>query len=281
MTTALADLPLAAWVLLAIAAVIVGVTKTAIPGLGTLAVILFAAALPAKASTAALLLLLIAGDAFALTIYRRHADWRTLLRLLPAVAAGMLVGAVFLAIGSDEWVRRGIGAILLALMAITLWQRRRARTSGAPVRASDDAPSAETARAPERPTKPQPDTSLGVPRLARATYGSLAGFTTMVANAGGAAMSMYFLAARMPVHTFLGTAAWFFAVVNLSKVPVALGLGLLTPQTLLLDLLLLPALLVGVVLGLWIARRMTQQFFEWAVIVATVAGAIYLLLSSA
>lgn len=274
MSALLPGLSLTAWALLAVAAVVVGVTKTAIPGLGTLAVILFAAVLPAKASTAALLLLLIVGDIFALSIYRRHADWHTLLRLLPTVAAGMLLGAVFLAFGSDEWVRRAIGAILLALMALTLWQRRRRAGLGAVAHAT-----AGTGVGANTRTDAGADAGhQHLPRLARATYGSLAGFTTMVANAGGAAMSMYFLAARMPVQTFLGTAAWFFAVVNLSKVPVAIALGLITPQTLVLDLLLVPGLLLGVALGLWIAKHMTQQFFEWAVIIATVAGASYLLL---
>lgn len=250
MTAALPDLAPLAWALLAIAALIVGFSKTAIPGSNTFSIAIFAAVLPARASTGALLLLLIVGDVFALISYRRHADWKTLLKLIPAVVVGVALGAVFLAFANDAWVRRLIGAILLLVIAFTLWQRRRPPAEG----------------------------GSGSARIARAGYGSLGGFTTMVANAGGPVMSMYFLAARFPVKAFLGTAAWFFAVINLAKVPVSVGLGLITFQSLLLDLLLVPGVIIGALLGRWAASRIPQRSFDWAVIVFTTIGAVYLLL---
>ncbi|QAB19013.1 sulfite exporter TauE/SafE family protein [Leucobacter muris] len=255
MTSLLPHLAPPAWALLALAAVLVGVSKTAIPGINTLSIAVFAAVLPARASTGALLLLLIVGDLFALLSYRRHADWRTLIRLIPAVVAGLALGAGFLAVADDAWVRRVIGVILLLIIAFTLWQRARRRPIG---------------------VEPASDRAAA---LARVGYGSLGGFTTMVANAGGPVMSMYFLAARFPVKAFLGTAAWFFAVLNLAKLPVSVGLGLITPGTLLLDLLLVPGVIGGAMLGRWIADRIRQQAFEWAVILCTVLGALYLLLS--
>jgi len=110
-----------------------------------------------------------------------------------------------------------------------------------------------------------------------AGYGSLGGFTTMVANAGGPVMSMYFLAARFPKHAFLGTAAWFFAVMNLLKVPVSVGLGLITTQTLVLDALLVPGVVLGAFAGRWAITRIRQRVFDTAVIVVTVLGSLYLL----
>lgn len=244
-------LPAYAWALLAVAALLVGFSKTALPGINTVSIAIFAAILPARASTGTLLLLLIVGDVFALITYRRHADWRTLVRLIPAVVIGVALGAVFLAIADDGSVRRVIGVILLLVIAFTLWQRARAaRGSGA-------------------------NTSAGA--IARNGYGALGGFTTMVANAGGPVMSMYFLAARFPVKAFLGTAAWFFAVINLAKVPVSIGLGLITPGALVLDALLVPAVVVGALVGRRIAANMKQSTFDWAVIVCTVLGAVYLL----
>lgn len=251
MTSLLPDLAPIAWALLALAALLVGVSKTALPGINTLSIAVFAAILPAKASTGALLLLLIVGDVFALLSYRRHADWATLVRLIPAVVAGVVAGAFFLALADDTWVRRVIGVILLLIIAFTLWQRRRTVSAGGP----------------------------GSGRAARIGYGSLGGFTTMVANAGGPVMSMYFIAARFPVKAFLGTAAWFFAVINLAKVPVSVSLGLITPSTLLLDLLLVPGVIAGAFVGRWIALRIEQRTFEWAVVVCTVLGAVYLLVS--
>lgn len=235
------------WVLLGIAAATIGISKTALPGGSILAIALFAAVLPARTSTAAMLLLLIVGDVFALIAYRRHAHWPTLLRLAPAVVLGLLAGFAFLALTGDGAVRRAIGVILLLMIAVTLWRRSR------PAKAA----------------------SSGV--LVSTSYGALGGFTTMVANAGGPVMSMYFLATRTPVQVFLGTSAWFFAIVNLVKVPFLAGLGLFGWHVLLMDLVLAPLVVAGALLGLRLARRMPQQLFDRVVIVLTVAGAVYLL----
>ncbi|GAA1586025.1 sulfite exporter TauE/SafE family protein [Leucobacter aridicollis] len=242
-----------AWGLLLVAALLVGISKTALPGINTISIAIFAAVLPAKASTGALLLLLIVGDVFALVSYRREADWRSLLRLVPFAALGLGLGALFLAVTNDGSVRRVIGAILLLLIGVTLWQRWRPRAAATPP--------ANAARV-----------------AARAGFGTLGGFTTMVANAGGPVMSLYFLSAKLPVATFLGTAAWFFAAINLAKLPISIGLGLITPATLELDLLLVPGVVAGAVLGRWIAARIRQRAFEWAVIAGTSLGALYLLL---
>jgi uncharacterized protein len=244
------DLTWFAWALLGIAALIVGVSKTAIPGAGTVAVAIFAAVLPAKQSTGTILLLLIVADLFAVLAYRRHTNWRALLGLAPAVIAGILLGVLFLAFADDAWVKRTIGVILLAVIAITLFRRRMGAQVG------EDGPH----------------------RVAAATYGTLGGFTTMVANAAGPVMSMYFLAARFPVKEFLGTAAWFFAIVNLSKVPFSIGLGLITVPGLLLDLVLVPAVVIGALAGRWLAGRLDQTLFERLVIIFTVVGAVYLLI---
>jgi uncharacterized membrane protein YfcA len=238
-----------AWALLALAALIVGLSKTAVPGAGTLAVAIFAAVLPARQSTGTLLLLLIVADLFAVAMYRRHANWRALLRLAPAVAAGVVLGVVFLAFADDVWVKRTIGVILLAVIALTLLRRRAGRAvAGA-----------------------EPH------RVAAATYGALGGFTTMVANAAGPVMSMYFLAARFPVKEFLGTAAWFFAIVNIFKVPFSIGLGIITAPGLLLDAVLVPLVVAGALVGRWIANRIDQRLFERLVIGFTIVGAVYLL----
>jgi len=242
-----------AWVALAVAAVTIGISKTALPGGSILAIALFAAVLPARTSTAATLLLLMVGDLFALFAYRRHAHWPTLLRLAPAVIAGLLVGFAFLALAGDGVVRRAIGVILLLMIAVTLWRRWKQS------RADAVAP---------------PSSGM----LLAGAYGTLGGFTTMVANAGGPVMSMYFLATRTPVQVFLGTSAWFFAIINVIKVPFLAGLGLFESPVLLMDAVLAPLVVVGALLGLRVARRMNQRVFDRIVIALTIVGAVYLLI---
>ena len=90
-------------------------------------------------------------------------------------------------------------------------------------------------------------------------------------------MSMYFLATRAQVMTFLGTSAWFFAIVNIVKVPFLAGLGLFPAPVLLMDAVLAPLVVIGALIGLRIARRIDQRLFDRIVIGLTIVGAVYLL----
>ena len=109
------------WAALTAAALLIGVAKTALPGAATISVAVFAAVLPARESTAALLILLIVGDLVAVWIYRHQVDVPALLRLIPSVVVGLILGALFLAYSDDVVMRRSIGVILLTLTALTLY----------------------------------------------------------------------------------------------------------------------------------------------------------------
>jgi uncharacterized membrane protein YfcA len=240
---------------LALAAGLVGFSKTAVSGASTVSLAVFEAVLPARASTGVLLPVLIAGDVLAVLTYRRHAHWPTLWRLFPAVAAGVILGTLFLTWADDAVVRTSIGAILLLMAAVTL---RRRRAAGRAVR-----PEAVTA---------------GPGRLKARSYGVLGGFTTMVANAGGPVMSMYLLSAGFRKLGFLGTSAFFFLIVNVSKVPFSAGLGLIDGHSLLLDAALAVFVVPGAFIGKWAVNRINQRLFEQLVIAATIVGGLQLLL---
>jgi uncharacterized membrane protein YfcA len=250
------DLTPAAWVLLALGAATVGFSKTAIGGVGQIGVAIFAALLPAKESTGVLLPLLLVGDVTAVSIYRRHANWPILLRLLPLVAVGVVLGVAFIAVVDDTTMRRAIGVILLVLVGFHLVQQRLA---GEP-----------------RPVG-EPLAPLARPDAATAGYGTLAGFTTMVANSGGPPTSLYLLRMGLSVDVFIGTLAWFFLVVNLAKVPFSAGLGLISASSLLLDLVLAPAVVVGALLGRVVIVRVRQEAFERLVLALVAASALLLL----
>ena len=265
------------WILLMVVAALCGIAKTALPGAATVAVALCTAVLPAKESTGAILLMLMTGDLLAVWSYRRDADFRMLRRLVPAVLTGVGAGALFLHLASNDSTRRLIGVILLLLVAITLIQRR--STSR---RASDDA-SAAQAPSPPAPTleTQEATTALATPttsgRLSRLVYGSLAGFTTMVANAGGPVTSMYFLACRYPVKAFLGTTAWFFFLVNLVKLPFSISAGLVNTTTMSLTAICAPIVIVSALAGRRLAERMDQRVFEPVIVALTIISALPLL----
>ena len=241
---------------LAFAALLVGFSKTAVSGANTVSLAIFAAVLPARASTGILLPVLIAGDVLAVLTYRRHAHWPTLWRLFPAVGVGVVVGTLFLVWADDALVRTSIGVILLFMAGVTVWRRRQA----------------EAAEQPD-------EVASRADRVKARSYGVLGGFTTMVANAGGPVMSMYLLSAGFRKLGFLGTSAFFFLIVNVSKLPFSAGLGLIDGHSLLLDAVLVVFVVPGAFLGKWAVNRINQRLFERLVIAATVVGGLQLLLA--
>jgi uncharacterized membrane protein YfcA len=241
-----------AWALGAVAAFLVGVAKTGVPGLGILVVPLMVITVgDARHAAGWLLPLLCAADVVAVATYRRHAQVWRLFSLAPWVLAGMGAGAI--ALGAPEaLLRRLVGAIVLAMIALHGWRRLRGESAAA-----------------------APVSSGG--RLHAATTGVVAGFATTVANAAGPVMSTYLLSKRLPKSEFVATGAWFFLVINLAKLPVYGYHRLIGWPSLAFDAALLPAVIAGALFGRALFVRIPQRAFDGVVVGLTVAGALLLI----
>jgi uncharacterized membrane protein YfcA len=226
----------------------VGLAKTGVPGFGIFVVPLMVLTVgDARQSAGWLLPLLSVADIIAVIRFRRQAAARRLFSLVPWVLGGMIVGA--LALGGPEAVLRPVvGAIVLAMIALRLWRAR------------------------------QPESTADLPAAQAAGYGVAAGFATTVANAAGPIMNMYLFARRLPRDEFIATGAWFFLVINLAKAPLYAARGLITAPSLLFDLLLVPAVVVGSVIGRQVSQRLPQHLFERVVLALTAIAAVLLLL---
>ncbi|MFO7635599.1 MAG: sulfite exporter TauE/SafE family protein [Caldilinea sp.] len=242
------------WALAAVGAYLVGISKTGIAGLGVFSVALFASALPARESTGIVLIILIAADIVAVITYRQQASWPHLLRLFPWAAVGIVIGFLVMGRIDSATTQRLIGAILVIMVVVHLWRRMRT----------------QTLTALEAETRPHP--------LLAAVTGVSAGFTTMVANAAGPIMIIYLLAMRLPKYIFMGTAAWYFFVLNLFKVPFSYSLGLINADSLPISLLLAPVAVAGAFTGRVLIRHINQQVFEMLALVLTLVAGIRLLL---
>jgi uncharacterized membrane protein YfcA len=237
------------WLLVVLAAVLIGFSKTGILGVSLLVVVLMASVFPAKQSVGIVLPLLSFADVFAVIFYRRHANWKNLLRLLPFTALGVVAGFFFLGRISSEQLGPIIGVVVLAMLGLSVFLQLRK--------------------------------SEGTPRglLFPAFIGIMAGFTTMIANAAAPLMTIYLISMKAEKKEFVGTAAWFFAVVNLFKVPFSIGLGLITVQSFTFDLMLLPAIVAGAVGGYFLLRVIPQKIFNVVLLVLAGASAVNLILS--
>ena len=249
------------WIVLGLGAFLVGFSKTGITGLGILAVAMFALALPAVLSTGAILPILISGDIVAVSLYRRHAVWSHLWRLVPWAATGIVCGAIAVAelkkavpdhIQADHFMSRVIGAIVLTIIGLHLWRQQKSRTSDGEL--------------------PLPNTLWFA-----AIMGLLAGFTSMIANAAGPIMIIYLLSMRLPKMEFMGTGAWYFLLMNCFKVPFSAHNGQMDRHTLALDAVLLPFALLGTLTGRAVIHKIDQGLFESVALVLAVGAAVKLI----
>ena len=258
MTTMSPDLFILApadWMLPIACALMVGMSKAGLPGLGTIAVPLMAMVFPPTVSTGILLPILITGDIFGVTYYHRHTDWKLLWRLIPAALVGVVIGFFMLKQlmrgnidRANEIIRIGIGSLILLLVALNLL-REKLRLS-------------EISELP-----PKWSMSIAI------TFGLLAGITTQIANAAGPITLIYLLAMKLPKESFIGTGTWYSCIINLCKVPFMIKLGSISTDSLIFNLKLVPFVLVGTVLAIVISSKMSRKNFEkWAILLTIIAA---------
>lgn len=243
------DLDAVGWIVVGLCAIMVGITKTGIPGIGILVVPLMALVIPIRSSVGVLLGILILADLFAAGYHRHNARWTHILRLLPPAIVGIVAGYFALKLVSDKQLKPIIGVMVLALLVLNYW---RTRVKGH-------------------------TTSIPTQWWFATLLGFAAGVTTMMANAAGPIMIIYLLAMRLPKVEFVGTGAWFFFVVNWIKVPFSAKLDLMTAESIKLNLIMLPLIATGALLGIFFLKRIPQKTFNIVVQLLAVAAAVKLL----
>jgi uncharacterized protein len=240
-----------------IAALIVGLSKTAIPGGGLLATPLFAAIVSGRLIAGLTLPVLLLADLFAVRSFKDSARRDVLIPLIVPVAVGFGAGATFFAVvgKGGRTLDVVIGLIVIVMVMLQLSRLLRPAVS----------------------TTPASTTTAAV--------GALGGFTTFVANAAGPVMNTYFAGMRLPKKELIGTSAVFYLAVNVAKVPLYVAIAALfsggaffTRDSLLFDLMLVPAVLVGVQLGRWLFPRIPQRVFSIVVLVLACVAAVRLLI---
>lgn len=236
------------WVLVVIGAFSVGLAKTGIAGLGILFAAIMANLMPTRESSGFVLPLLIVGDLVAVASYRSHTQWKFLWKLFPWTALGVALGWFAMGRIDDRQARLLIGGIICGMVIMHIWRQR----GGG---------------------KKHADLSPWLAPL----FGILGGFTTLVANAAGPLMALYFLAMKLPKMEFVGTAAMFFLVLNLFKVPFMVELGLVNSASFQVNLLLVPAVLAGAWLGRIVLPKLDQKRFELFALTLSAAAGLRLL----
>jgi uncharacterized membrane protein YfcA len=237
------------WILVMLAAFLIGMGKAGLKGVDMLNVTLMAIVFGGKTSTGIVLPLLCVADIAAVAYYNRHAQWKYFWKLVPWMMAGILLG-VFAGKDMDEQLfKKIIAAIILVTIVVVFVMEY-------------------------RKSKVVPDNLLfTIPT------GLAAGFTTMMGNLAGAFANLYFLAMRLGKNDFIGTGAWIFLFMNLFKLPFQIFYWKnIDTETIQVDLLLIPALAAGFWAGLKIVQKINDVQFRRLIIVLTLIGAVLMLL---
>lgn len=239
----------AQWLLAIVAAAGVGISKSGFAGVGLAHVVIFAFLFGARTSTGIVLPMLLFGDLCAVGAFRQDARWNVIRRILPPACLGVVVSAAVMSRLTDAALAPLIGWIILALSAVQISRMR------------------------------YPNWLARLPHSRGFAWaiGWLAGIATMLANAAGPVFALFGLAVSLPKAAFVGTSAWFFFLINVFKIPFSIGLGLIRPQTLLLNLMLAPAILAGLLTGRWLLRRVPQQIFDGLLLAFAAVAALRLI----
>jgi uncharacterized membrane protein YfcA len=107
----------------------------------------------------------------------------------------------------------------------------------------------------------------------------MSGFASMIGNAAGPIFSVYLLALGFKKNNFMGISAWFFFIINLSKVPLQIFVWKnIDAASLLTTAIMIPVITIGAVLGAFILKKINDKYFRYLVIVMTGIAALKLLI---
>lgn len=237
------------WFLFFLCALLVGMAKTGLQGIGTLTVPVLAFLFGGKSSTGILLPMLCMADVMAVVYYRRSANFKQVIRLVPWAVVGL-----FVAIAVDKYIpapafKKLMAVCILAGLAVMFWSERRGNVE-----------------------------DLNNKKWFGPAFGIAGGFTTMIGNAAGPIMSVYLLAMRLPKLLFISTAAWFFLIINYIKLPLQMFFWKnISMHSLLLDLTAFPLIIAGAVIGVRLVRWLPEKKFRIVIIVLTIISTLMLL----
>lgn len=232
-------------VIVGLVAIMIGMSKTGIHGLGMIAVPLLALVFGGKQSSGIMLIILCIADVFAIIYYHRYAAWQHLVRLLPWAVVGVLIGTAVGEYINDEQFRVFMGVVILGSLGIMIGMEKR-----------------KTDQLPKG-------------KWFAILIGVLGGVTTMVGNLAGSVMAVYLLVMKLPKNEYIGTAAWFFLLINWIKIPFHVFVWhTITWNSVMFDLSMIPLVGLGAFLGYFLVKKIPDRSYRWFIIAMTFVAAL-------
>jgi uncharacterized protein len=212
------------------AVMIMGLAKGGFAGISILSVPLLALVISPVEAASITLPILIVQDVVSVWVFRRAWDGRSLAILLPSALVGIILGYLLAAYVSAAAVELAIGLTSVVFGGRYLWVHWR------------------------RVAKPH-----GSSDLAGVVWGTVSGFTSQIAHAGGVPFQLYMLPKRLERDVLIGTSSLYFAAVNWMKVPAYIALGQFTRANLSTSVVLFPLAVASTIAGAYAIRRISSE----------------------
>lgn len=216
-----------------VAVILVGMAKGGFSGLGALGTPVVALVLPPSTAAAILLPILIVQDVVSVWSFRRSWDKWIVAWMLPGAIVGVGLGWAMAASINERTLMAVLGGITLSFGAYRLWLERGGRIVAA-------------------------STSPG---WVGTLFGTVTGFTSQVAHAGGPPFQMWVTPRRLPHLVYAGTNSILFAAINMFKVPSYIMLGAFTHDVLVAAALLVPLAIAATLLSVRLLRVINPERF--------------------
>lgn len=234
------------WV--AIAAFLIGFSKTGISGSAMIAIPILAVAFGGKESTGVILPMLVTADIFAITFYRRHVEWSNIRKVLPWTILGLALGVIVGSIINDKQFKILIAVTVIICLILLIYMEKRGENLKLP---------------------------SGI--WFNIMTGVITGFASMVGNTAGPIFAVYLLALGFKKNDFIGTSAWFFFIINITKIPLqVIFWNNISLKNLNLVFIVLIPITLGAISGYFFVKKIDEKPFRYIVIVMTAIASVRL-----
>ncbi|MBT4285726.1 MAG: sulfite exporter TauE/SafE family protein [Deltaproteobacteria bacterium] len=230
-------------------ALLTGIARTGIFGVMLMVVPFLSLIMDGKDAAGLILPLMIAGDFVAAFIYRMTFNKNAAFQILPWILAGVFLGVLVGGSVSNRLFKIVMAGTTFTCAGFVIWNEF------------------------NQQRKPK----LKIWMIA--VIGILSGFASMIGNAAGPIIAVYFLALRLEKLEYVSSIVWLFWVVNIVKLPFHIFVWeTIDCNVLKTDLLSIPALLAGLAAGVWVLKRIPEKPFRIVVLVSIFIAGIMLLI---
>lgn len=238
-------------VMAGVGVLVIGLSKAGFGGsLGMISMPLCVLAFGPREAIGILLPLLSAGDLFSLYHYWRKWDGKNLRFILPGAVLGVLLGVQLINRFNTRQLNVTIGAMAVFFVAFQFVKSALLRIEG----------------------------SFRPNWLIASPFGLGAGFTSAVAHGAGPVMMLYLIPQHLPKELFVGTNVLIFTWINWIKLPFFVSKGIINSSTVHVSLFFLPLIPLGVWLGVWLNRKVSEAWFNRMTLLFTLVTGIYLIM---